>query len=102
MPVRFRRSLWLSASPIVLLSTLFATAQAQEELPEIVVQAQRPTPPRPTAPAVQTQQAPSVATINTKLDEARDNLSPRFGASSFDINSAAIEAMPQPSGLFVS
>ncbi len=95
MPVRFRRSLWLSASPIVLLSTLFATAQAQEELPEIVVQAQRPTPPRPTAPAVQTQQAPSVATINTKLDEARDNLSPRFGASSFDINSAAIEAMPQ-------
>ncbi|HEX3439356.1 MAG TPA: TonB-dependent receptor [Pseudolabrys sp.] len=95
MPVRFRRSLWLSASPIVLLSTLFATAQAQEELPEIVVQAQRPTPPRPTAPAVQTQQAPSVATINTKLDEARDKLSPRFGASSFDINSAAIEAMPQ-------
>jgi outer membrane receptor protein involved in Fe transport len=95
MSARFRRSLWLSASPIVLLSTIVATAQAQEVLPEIVVQAQRPTPPRPTAPAVNTQQPPSVATTNTKLDEARDNLSPRFGASSFDINSAAIQAMPQ-------
>jgi outer membrane receptor protein involved in Fe transport len=95
MSVRFHRSLWLSVSPIVLLGAMVSAAQAQDVLPEIVVQSQRPTPPRPTAPAVRTQQKPSVAATNTKLDEARDNLSPRFGASSFDINRAAIEAMPQ-------
>jgi outer membrane receptor protein involved in Fe transport len=95
MSVRFRRSLWLSVSPIVLLSTVLSAAQAQEELPEIVVESQRPTPPRPSAPAVPSQQAPTVADSNSKLDEARDNLSPRFGASSYDINSAAIQAMPQ-------
>ncbi|HEY6834231.1 MAG TPA: hypothetical protein VI251_17290, partial [Pseudolabrys sp.] len=95
MSVRFHRSLWLSVSPIVLLGAMVSAAQAQDVLPEVVIQSQRPTPPRPTAPAVATQQKPSVASINTKLDEARDNLSPRFGASSFDINRAAIEAMPQ-------
>ncbi len=36
-----------------------------------------------------------VASANSKLDEARDALSPRFGASSFDLNRAAIESLPQ-------
>src|SRR5208283_2612753 len=69
-------------------------AQAQEVLPEIVVQAQRPAPPRPaTAPAAQTKNV--LASTNTKFDVARDNLSPRFGASSFDMNRAFIETLPQ-------
>ncbi len=70
-----------------------ATAQAQEILPEIVVQAQRPAPPRPAPTAAQP--SSPVASANSKLDEARDALSPRFGASSFDLNRAAIESLPQ-------
>jgi len=63
-------------------------------LPEIVVQAQRPAPPRPTAaPAAQPKN--DLASTNTKFDVARDNLSPRFGASSFDMNRAFIETLPQ-------
>jgi hypothetical protein len=93
-----KRFLFTTASPIVLLGALSGLARAQETLPEIVVQAQRAAPPRPsmraTPPSGQTA-AESVANTNTKLDEARDNLSPRIGASSFDINRAAIEAMPQ-------
>ncbi|MGH6725554.1 MAG: TonB-dependent receptor [Pseudolabrys sp.] len=68
-------------------------ARAQVTLPEIVVQSQLPAPPRPQAAPAQAQS--DVATTNTQLDVARDNLSPRFGASSFDLNRAAIEAMPQ-------
>ncbi|MGH6738899.1 MAG: TonB-dependent receptor, partial [Bradyrhizobium sp.] len=68
-------------------------AQAQQVLPEIVVQAQRPAPPRPATTPQQT--TSPVASANTELDAARDNLSPRFGASSFDLNHAAIEALPQ-------
>jgi len=67
---------------------------AQTVLPEIVVQAQRPAPPRP-SDVPQSGAASPVAAANTNLDVARDNLSPRFGASSFDMNRAAIEAMPQ-------
>jgi outer membrane receptor protein involved in Fe transport len=69
-------------------------AGAQEVLPEIVVQAQRPAPPRPTAaPAARPKN--DLAFTNTKLDVARDKLSPRFGASSFDMNRAFIETLPQ-------
>ena len=83
-----------AALPFVLLSALPAFAEAQEVLPEIVVQAQRPAPPRPTAaPAAQPKN--DLASTNTKFDMARDNLSPRFGASSFDMNRAFIETLPQ-------
>ena len=84
----------LGAFSTLLLSALAAPATAEEVLQEIVVEAQRPAPPRPiTAPAAQP--TSDVAITNTKLDVARDNLSPRFGASSFDFNRAAIESMPQ-------
>jgi outer membrane receptor protein involved in Fe transport len=74
-------------------SLLTLGAQAQEVLPEIVVQAQRPAPPRPkTTPK---EPKSDLASKNTKFDESRDNLSPRFGASSFDLNRAAIETLPQ-------
>ena len=33
--------------------------------------------------------------MNTKFDMTRDNLSPRFGASTFDMNRAFIETLPQ-------
>ena len=36
-----------------------------------------------------------LASNNTQFDVARDGLSPRFGASSFDLNRAAIESLPQ-------
>ena len=83
-----------AASPLALLGALALYRRAQEVLPEIVVQAQRPAPPRPTAAAERSAKS-DLASKNTKFDEARDNLSPRFGASSFDLNRAAIESMPQ-------
>jgi outer membrane receptor protein involved in Fe transport len=69
-------------------------ARAQEVLPEIVVQAQRPAPPRPAA-APTAQPKNDLASTNAKFDVVRDNLSPRFGASSFDMNRAFIETLPQ-------
>jgi outer membrane receptor protein involved in Fe transport len=81
------------AASVVVLEAAMVSAGAQEVLPEIVVQAQRPAPPRPEAQPDQT--TSPVARANTELDAARDNLSPRFGASSFDLNRAAIEALPQ-------
>ncbi len=80
-----------SVSPLAMV----AAAQAQDvQLPEIVVQAQRPAPPRPTT-APPEEPNSDLATKNAKFDVARDGLSPRFGASSFDLNRAAIESMPQ-------
>jgi len=79
---------------LVAFSAAVGGSSAQTALPEIVVQSQRPAPPRP--PTTEQQGAASpVAAANTQLDIARDSLSPRFGASSFDLNRAAIEAMPQ-------
>jgi len=81
---------------VALVSFLFAAgpSSGQTALPEIVVQSQRPSPPRP-SPTEQAGAASPVAAANTQLDIARDNLSPRFGASSFDMNRAAIESLPQ-------
>jgi outer membrane receptor protein involved in Fe transport len=93
MPFCFRRGLLHAASPFVLMNVLIIAAQAQEVLPEIVVESQRPAPPRPIAPPPDPKAV--LAAQNTKFDEMRDNLSPRFGASSFDVNRAAIEALPQ-------
>jgi len=93
MSLAFRRGLLRAASPVALCCALAGGARGQEVLPEIVVQAQRPTPPRPAKPAAAP--ADDAASKATKLDIARDRLSPRFGASSFDMNRAAIEALPQ-------
>jgi outer membrane receptor protein involved in Fe transport len=90
----FRRALLRAASPLVLMNALVFAAQAQEALPEIVVESQRPAPPRPVAAPPSDPNA-VLANQNTEFDQARDNLSPRFGASSFDLNRAAIEALPQ-------
>ena len=96
MLFHFRRGLTQAVSPLVLIGALGATAQAQEVLPEIVVQAQRPAPPRPiTAPSPQLDSNATLAAQNAQLDVARDNLSPRFGASTFDMNRAFIETLPQ-------
>ena len=96
MLFHFRRGLTQAVSPLVLIGALGATAQAQEVLPEIVVQAQRPAPPRPvSAPSPQLDSNATLATRNTQFDVARDNLSPRFGASTFDMNRAFIETLPQ-------
>ena len=89
----YRRLLSMTFS-FIALGALAAVARAQEVLPEIVVQAQRPVPPRPaTAPTAQPKN--DLTSTNAKFDVARDNLSPRFGASSFDLNRAAIESMPR-------
>jgi outer membrane receptor protein involved in Fe transport len=85
-----------AALPFVLLGVLSRLAAAQEVLPEIVVAVQRPTSPRPTtAPSPQLDSNATLATENTRFDVQRDNLSPRFGASTFDMNRAFIETLPQ-------
>src|ERR1035437_9571478 len=94
MPLGIYRVPLRAALPFVLLGVLSGLATAQEVLPEIVVQAQRPAPPRPAA-APPAQPKNDLASTNTKFDVARDNLSPRFGASSFDMNRAFIETLPQ-------
>jgi outer membrane receptor protein involved in Fe transport len=90
---------------VAVLSSLTSHASAQDtvELPEIVVQSQRARPPRPnpprqvTAPVARPDPNVVLAAQNTKFDIARDNLSPRFGASTFDMNRAFIESLPQGS-----
>jgi outer membrane receptor protein involved in Fe transport len=99
MLYRRRTALLRAGCSLFVLVILTGTAAAQVALPEIVVESQRPAPPRSTD-AQSSQSKPSdaqssLADANATLDIARDNLSPRFGASSFDINRAAIEAMPQ-------
>src|ERR1700688_1040137 len=89
----YRALLWAAAA-FVVPGALAGPAQAQVVLPEIVVEAQRPAPPRPTTvpPA---QWNSDLVTTNTQLDAVRDNLSPRFGASTFDMNRAFIDTLPQ-------
>jgi outer membrane receptor protein involved in Fe transport len=85
------------ASPLAVIGTLGGTAQAQEalELPEVVVEAPRAAPARTvTAPKPADPNA-DLASKNTKFDDARDNLSPQFGTSSFKVDRAAIESLPQ-------
>lgn len=91
----FRQALMLAVSPVVLIA-FAAPSHAQMVLPEVVVEAQRPAPPRPSAtPAPQGDSNATLANQNTQLDVARDNLSPRFGASTFDMNREFIETLPQ-------
>jgi outer membrane receptor protein involved in Fe transport len=94
MPICRRHALLGAVSPFVVVAMMAGAARAQVVLPEIVVESQRPAPPRPaTAPAAQPQN--DLASANTNFDMERDNLSPRFGASSFDMNRAFIETLPQ-------
>jgi len=100
MLFQIRRGLVWAAQSAVLVG-LGAGAQAQDtaerpavELPEVIVQAPHALPPRPvTSP--KPAPAADLASRNTKFDEARDNLSPNFGVTSFNVNRAAIEALPQ-------
>ena len=94
VPVRYR--VLAATSPFVLLlAALAAPAEAQEVLPEIVVQAQRPTPPRPAAALAPTDPQAELAAKNTKFDEGRDNLSPRLGASPSTSTARRSKSMPQ-------
>ena len=93
MSMRFHRALLRAASPFVLLGAVAAAAQAQQVvLPEIVVEAQRSTPPRPNATSNPKDPNSDLAATNTRFDEARDNLSPRFGASCRDSNRGRLAA----------
>lgn len=103
---RFRRVL-LSGSALASCLLTVGAAQSQVALPEIVVEAQRPAPPRHAAPhrptpvsgqatgSPRAPQPPTLAAQNTTFDIARDNLSPRAGASTYDLNREAIETLPQ-------
>ncbi len=96
MSHHFCRSVFLGSTALLSSLAWIDAAQSQTVLPEIVVEAQRPAPPR--ASSVQpTNAAGVVATQNTQMDIARDNLSPRFGTSTFDMNRAHIESLPQGS-----
>jgi len=86
----------LAGVAVVFVGAMTVQTRAQQALPEIVVQPQLPAPPRPTASnAPTTRPANDLASENTSLDVERDSLSPRFGASSFDMNRAFIETLPQ-------
>ena len=100
MSPRFVRGLLLASSSLI--PFVVSEAQAQTALPEIVVESQRSAPPRPrsttpttTAPSPQPDSNATLAAQNTQFDTARDSLSPRFGASTFDMNRAFIETLPQ-------
>jgi outer membrane receptor protein involved in Fe transport len=86
-----------AASPLAVIGALGAAAQAQYalELPEVVVEAPRAAPARPAPPPKPADPNAELASKNAKFDDARDNLSPRFGSSSFNVNRAAIESLPQ-------
>jgi outer membrane receptor protein involved in Fe transport len=96
MSLLFWRGIARAASPFAVIGTLVGTAQAQDaiELPEVVVEAPRAAPPRPVPPKP-AEPNTDLASRNTKFDEARDNLSPHFGTSTFNVNRAAIDALPQ-------
>jgi outer membrane receptor protein involved in Fe transport len=90
------RALSRVTSAFVLLGGLTCAARAQVALPEIVAEGQRQAPPRTTAaPSPQLDSNATLAAQNTQFDVVRDNLSPRFGASTFDMNRAFIETLPQ-------
>ena len=96
MPLSVCRALTRGTSVVVLLGVFVWAAHAQMLLPEIVVEGQRQAPPRPaTVPPSQADSNATLANQNTQFDVARDNLSPRFGASTFDMNRAFIETLPQ-------
>ena len=91
MSPRFVRGLLLASSSLI--PFVVSEAQAQTALPEIVVEspalsATAPAvhPPATTAPSPQPDSNATLAAQNTQFDTARDNLSPRFGASTFDMN----------------
>ena len=90
---RLPRHCVLSAA---VLGSLTLPMRAQEVLPEIVVQTQRSAPPRAAGPPLpQRDGNTELAAQNTQFDMARDNLSPRFGASTFDMNRAFIDTLPR-------
>ena len=86
-----------AASPLALIGALGGVAQAQQalELPEVVVEAPRAAPVRTITPPKPADPNADLASKNIKFDDARDNLSPHFGTSSFSVNRAAIGALPQ-------
>jgi len=89
------RCLW-AIPPLLAIGLPGSIAQAQDtqqtlELPEVVVETPRP---KPVAPAP-TQPKPDLASTNNRFNELRDNLSPHFSSSSFSVDRAAINALPQ-------
>jgi outer membrane receptor protein involved in Fe transport len=86
-----------AASPLAVIGALGGAVQAQEalELPEVVVEAPRAAPARTVTPPKPADPNADLASKNAKFDNARDNLSPQFGTSSFNVNRAAIDALPQ-------
>jgi len=100
MSYRLVRGALAFSSALLLVVSWSGAARTQDiTLPEIEVQSHRPAPSRrpagPTTPVVQPDSNATLAAQNTQFDIARDNLSPRFGTSSFDMNRAFIESLPQ-------
>src|SRR5215475_9610642 len=103
MPIQFGRRLLkaICTLSLIVLSVIAARAQDDQkslELPEVIVQAPRQPPPRPatTAPKPEVQpQANDLASQNTKFDDSRNNLSPNFVNTPFNVDRATIDSLPQ-------
>ena len=102
MPTQFGRRPFKAVCTLSLIVLPVMVARAQDapnalELPEIVVQTQRQTPTRP-APApkpAEQSETNDLASQNTKFDDARNNLSPNFVNTPFNVDRATIDALPQ-------
>lgn len=107
MSIRLVRGVLLASSALPLAISWSDAAWSQTvTLPDIVVQSQRSAPARRATtvrPSTERRQSAKpdpnavLAEKNTQFDIARDSLSPRFGASTFDMNRAFIDSLPQGS-----
>ena len=89
-----------AALPFVLLGVWPGLADAQEVLPEIVVQAQRPAALKPVQPTTTTETpeaiaARQLAAKTQTFDTARSNLYTTIGTTSYGISHDDIELLPQ-------
>jgi outer membrane receptor protein involved in Fe transport len=97
MSLGLYRAVLRTASLFVLMDVSAATTQAQEVLPEIVVEAPRPAPPQLRLPTATPEAiaARQLAEKTQTFDTARSNLYTTVGSTSYGISNDDIQLLPQ-------